>query len=178
VNITYTPSRRARVALALLGVSAPALGLAAQASAVTAAGTTGVSAVVSETLALTAPADFGFGPLPPGASATSPGKAVNVVSNNAGGYTLTVSSASVVGFDLLPLSMSAAIPTGSTNTAVSGTFGSSTGLGASAQFGARSTGITPAAGEDWTVVFTAGPIPFAASGTELKALVTFTATTI
>jgi hypothetical protein len=103
---------------------------------------------------------------------------VKVASNNAGGYTLSVSSAQVAGFDLLPLGMSAAVPTGSLNTSVTAPFSSTTALGASAQFGARSTGMTPAAGEDWSVTFTAGPIPFVASGSILKALVTFQATTV
>jgi hypothetical protein len=152
-------------------------GVALESAPTVVSDTTGISAIASETLALTAPADFGFGPLPPGASATSPGKAVKVVSNNAGGYTLTVSSAAVGGFGLLPLSMSAAAPA-PPDTTVTPPFTASTALGGSAQFGARSTGITPAAGEDWTVVFTAGPIPFVASGTVLKALVTFTATTV
>jgi hypothetical protein len=153
-------------------------GVALASAPTVASGTTGVSASASETLALTAPANFDFGAIAPGASATSPGKAVKVVSNNAGGYTLTVKSEAVSPYALLPLKMSATAP-GPAPTTVTPPFAAPTSLVASAaQFGARTSGITPPSGEDWTVVFTAGPIPFVAAGTVLKALVTFTATTI
>jgi hypothetical protein len=153
-------------------------GVALASAPTVASGTTGVSASASETLALTAPANFDFGAIAPGASATSPGKAVKVVSNNAGGYTLTVKSETVSPYALLPLKMSATAP-GPAPTTVTPPFTAPTSLVASAaQFGARSSGITPPSGEDWTVVFTAGPIPFVSSGTVLKALITFTATTI
>jgi len=173
MKLRTASARRGTLAL---GAAALALGVVAPAAlavAPSSPGTTTVSATVNSKIQVTAPADFDFGSLDIGGSATATNKQVTVVSNIRGGYQLSVVRTAFSGGDI-PLAINASAAASGASLDLTPSTDTLVPTSGSLNLGHRTNTISPQAGDAWIFGFNLGPVPFVQDGAHSSTL-TFTA---